>query len=311
MSSSTKDKYPLVSVLIPAYNHSLFIKICLNSVLADGYPNLEVLIIDDGSTDETYRVAANWLSLNGMRVAHYKLTKQNNQGITKTLNSLMTNCSGDYFVLLASDDMLLPGGIANRLAKLQSTPAALAVFGDAKCINENNVTIFNSALIDKFKANIGALLNPKTIGIELILHWSVPGPVFMGRRAIIKQIGLYNQEFSVEDRDYYLRIIASDALVFTSFKVASYRIHSNSSTGTKNRRYAVGLELKKIELEHLSRYKGLKWCALWLACNGSFVNIKKPMGYKTPFDLLKVIPVRILSILLRKANSAYSLIISK
>lgn len=307
MSLSILEKYPLVSVLIPAYNHTRFIKMCLNSILTDGYPNLEVLILDDGSTDDTYAEAENWLNLNGSQFTHYKLSKQSNRGVTKTLNTLMKDCSGDYFVLLASDDMLLQGGIANRLATLQSSPRALAAFGDASCINEDNTIIFHSALTEKFKASISALLNPKTLAIELILHWSVPGPVFMARRVIIKEIGLYNQEYSVEDRDYYLRIIAKDALIFTSNTVAAYRIHTSSSTGTKSRQYEIGKEVKKIELAHLAYYKGLKWCALWLACNGSFANIKAPISYKTPFYCLKVIPIRILSRLLRNANRVFSL----
>lgn len=280
MLKTSASDYPLISVLVPAYNHARFILSCLDSILSDGYPNLEVIVLDDGSTDETYRLAGEWFSTHGHRLNHYLLMCQDNQGVTKTLNTLLRTFKGDYFVLLASDDLLLERGIESRFTNLKNTPAALAVFADAIGINETGKKIYSSVLVDKFHASVGALSNSRTRPYELILNWCIPGPVFLAKREVLKKIGYYDEAFRIEDRDYYLKLIASDALTFTSTKVAAYRFHDAASTGTRKRQVQVGLEVMRIELHNLERFVGLKRTALWLALRGNSANFRRATGIR-------------------------------
>jgi glycosyltransferase involved in cell wall biosynthesis len=278
---------PLISVLVPAYNHARYIWSCLDSILSDGYPNLEVIVLDDGSTDETYRLAGEWFSSHGHQLNHYLLMRQDNQGVTKTLNTLLRTFTGEYLVLLASDDMLLKGGIKVRLAALKGVPKALAVFADAIGIDEAGREICHSVLVDKFHASVNALLNCRTRPYELILNWCIPGPVFLAKREVLKKIGYYDETFRIEDRDYYLKLIASDALAFTSTKVAAYRFHDAATTGTRKRQVQVGLEVMRIELHNLARFVGFKRTALWLALRGNSANFRRVTGIRVIIPLVQ------------------------
>ena len=114
-------RVPLVSVLVPAYNHERYIAAALDSIRDDGYPNLEIVVIDDGSTDETWDRVVAWERANRDAVA-IRTTRQSNVGLAMTLNRLLEQASGSYATTLASDDRLLPGGIEARVGALEDRP---------------------------------------------------------------------------------------------------------------------------------------------------------------------------------------------
>ena len=107
---------PLVSVLVPAFNHQEYIKCCLDSIAESSYLPLEILVIDDGSSDATYARACAWMDDNAHRVKRVTVCRQANQGITRTLNALISLARGEYIALLGSDDVLESDGIALRLS---------------------------------------------------------------------------------------------------------------------------------------------------------------------------------------------------
>ena len=173
---------PLVSVLVPAFNHAKYIQKCLDSTLSDGYPNLEVVVLDDGSSDETYARAAAWGELRGERLASFRLLQQANCGLTVTLNRLVTEANGEFITMLASDDYLLSGGIRGRLDYLQAYPDLLAVFADCIVVDEVERKLFDSGIRGLHGGNKAALQDDSFRRRELLLRWSVPGPVFLARR---------------------------------------------------------------------------------------------------------------------------------
>ncbi len=251
-------KLPLVSVLIPAFNHAAFLNACLDSVIADGYPNIEIVIIDDGSTDESGRIIARWLQGNAHALRHVVFERQENVGLLKTLNRLIRKSSGEYLVMLASDDMLLEGGIRARLDAFQRNPRWMAVFGDTTIINELGETTHRSGLEFLHRANKRALADPRTITLELILRWSVPGPVLMVRRDIYFNedgIGLYPEDLLVEDRHFYLAVLARSALGFVDFPVAGYRLHSNQTINSTNPK--LFLDVLNTERHFIDHFSGI------------------------------------------------------
>lgn len=92
---------PLISVLIPAYNEEKFITEALDSIVATKYPNLEILVVNDGSSDNTADIVANY-------PLDIKLYHQENQGIPKTRNRLLDLMTGDIFTFLDADDRWTP-----------------------------------------------------------------------------------------------------------------------------------------------------------------------------------------------------------
>jgi glycosyltransferase involved in cell wall biosynthesis len=221
---------PLVSILIPLYNHEKYIVRCLDSVLEDTYVPKEVVIVDDGSKDGSARLVQDWIS----RHAHHsgltvRFTSRPNQGLCATLNELVTSARGEYLAIVASDDFLLPGGIATRVEHLRRHPGKLAVFGDCIVVDNDNVKTRDSGLRDLYRARKAQLLDERTISHELVMKWSVPGPVFMAHRDAYKTVGLYDTSLLVEDRDFYLRLLARNLLCFVDAPVAAYRLHGLNS----------------------------------------------------------------------------------
>ncbi|WP_175577743.1 glycosyltransferase family 2 protein [Mongoliimonas terrestris] len=227
---------PLVSVLVPAYNHSAYVAECLDSILSDGYPNLEVLVLDDGSADGTYEVAAAWRDAHPDAFHRFVLERQANQGVNTTLNRLIRMASGSHVALLGSDDRLLPGGIAARIAALRHNPQWRAVFGDCELIDGSGALTHPSAFDALHGADRAALADPMTLNTELIWRWSVPGPVLLVERAVYTEpggYGFYPEDRIVEDRHFYLTLLANRQIGYIDVKVAAYRLHGANVSRTR------------------------------------------------------------------------------
>lgn len=271
---------PIVSVLIPAYNHEKYIEACLNSVMREGYPNLELLILDDGSKDSTHQIASDWCARYGQRFQRCEVFHQENQGVVRTLNRLVQMSRGEFVTPLASDDALLPGGIAVRLAELQQRSDWMAVFADAEAMNASGITTHKSVLAELYFANKRALKNDKLRNYELILRWSVPGPVFLARKIcyLPENIGLYDSSLAFEDRDYYLRLLSKRALGFVDAVVARYRMHETNLTKAVNRDESllVGGErqMQDSAFRNLPRFAGSERFALYLNWKATSARVK-------------------------------------
>jgi glycosyltransferase involved in cell wall biosynthesis len=251
---------PLVSVLVPAYNHERFIVRCLDSILADGYPNIEIVILNDGSWDATQQTAEDWIRQKGHHVAGgVRLLHQENRGLPKTLNRLVSEAQGEFVTLLASDDGLCPGSIRARVDYLRAHPNYLAVFGDAAEMDESDNLVADSVLRDRYHASLQALRCDTTRALELILVWSVPGPVYLARRTVADQIGPYDDRYCFEDRNYYLRLINADALGFIDRRVALYRVLGQTST---SRFSQLPRDYDRVQEDILPHFRGLKRLAL-------------------------------------------------
>ena len=255
---------PLVSVIIPAYNHAMYIAQCLESLYNDDYPSLEVIVLDDGSTDETFAVAQMWRAQHPDRF-EFRLEHQENSGITRTLNRLIGWTRGEFVVLLASDDYLLPGGIQTRVKILETHTEWMAVFCDCRVVNQHDQILSESGLTH-LGANKRALTARTTMRLELLLNWAMPGPVIMLRKSAFDSLvgfGLYDETLGFEDRDFYLRLLSRDALGFLDATVSAYRLHGRNFVSS---RQALGSLTKyQTDLKHLENFRGLEHFALLLS----------------------------------------------
>lgn len=220
-----QNRLPLVSVIIPVYNHQSYLCECLNSVLYDKYPNKELVIIDDGSKDLSKEVVQNWLDKHEHEFdGRIFFLSRENKGLTKTLNELLAIAKGEFIALLASDDYLLQGGIKKRVQYLLDHPGKDAVFADCIVIDENSKLISKSGISGLHRGRKKRLKNDLLLPYELTFRWCVPGPVFMARRSLYDKIGYYDENVAIEDWDFYLRIAAVNLLGFLDEKVAAYRV---------------------------------------------------------------------------------------
>lgn len=234
---------PLVSVVIPAFNHEAYVREALDSAANEGYPALEIVVIDDGSTDSTWAKIQEWRQANGASLPVTSL-RQSNAGLTRTLNRLLDLARGEFVVMLASDDRLLPGGIAPRVELLESSPELLAVFADCRKIDadgavlEEHLTGFGDP-----RARERMTSDPAR---EIVKRWSVPGPVILYRRHAIQGIGGYSEDLMLEDWDLYLRLASRNAIAYLDQVVADYRWHGDNTVARAEHSIGLADELREV-----------------------------------------------------------------
>jgi glycosyltransferase involved in cell wall biosynthesis len=244
----------LVSVVIPAYNHERFLRQCLDSVLAADYPNKEIVVIDDGSTDGTRAVAEGWAAQHGHEIP-ISVTSRPNRGVTRTLNELLAKAHGDYVWPVASDDYLLPQGMGILAGALDADSSINAVFGDCIVIDMTGLKVHDSALFEYRSTNRAWLTD--RLAEELIVNWTVAGPVMMYRREPIVAMGGYSVDLRVEDWDFYLRLASRDWLRFLDgATVSAYRIHAGNEHRNPATQRWRGREQRRVAIRAARLYRG-------------------------------------------------------
>src|SRR5687768_2684338 len=118
MAADSREQ-PLVTIIVPTYNRAGLLEQAMDSVLEQAYPNLELLVLDDGSTDETREVLARYAERHSDRL---RWTRHENVGQARTLNRGFELARGELIGYLNSDDLMLPGAIEKLAAALASEP---------------------------------------------------------------------------------------------------------------------------------------------------------------------------------------------
>ncbi len=224
---------PLVSVLIPAFNHERFVQRCLDSVLEDPYPAKELIIIDDGSTDATAERIADWVATHCMDIP-IEYVRRENRGIAATLNELVARASGEFLRPGASDDYLLPGGLDAQVRYLLTHPGKGAVIGDSVVVDQDDRRIHESGMRDLRGANKRLYRSDDGIRRAIISQWAIGGPVAMMRRSALDTVDRWSEGLRIEDWDLFLRLAARDALGFIDVSVCAYRIHGTNLSKTRH-----------------------------------------------------------------------------
>jgi glycosyltransferase involved in cell wall biosynthesis len=196
---SAQPHAPLVSVVLPAYNCGPFISDALDSVVSQNYPALEVLVVDDGSTDETCDVVARY----GSAVT---LIRQRNAGAAVARNEGMRRARGEYVALLDADDLWLPGKLRLQVDYLESHADV------ALCCTRWHVLHPDAAGHYHFErppAPESVPVDPKWAGwiyCELLLDCEVWTSTVVMRRNLSERIGGFDAELRRgQDYDYWLR----------------------------------------------------------------------------------------------------------
>lgn len=225
---------PLVSVLIPAFNHERFVQRCLDSVLEDLYPHKEIVIIDDGSTDRTHERIVEWIGRHGDKL-RVEYARRGNKGIAATLNELAARAHGEFLRLGASDDYLLPGGLEAQVRYLMMHPFKKAVVGDSIVVDEHGLILHGSGMHDLHGANKRLYRSDEGIRRAVISQWAIGGPVAMIRKNALDTIDRWTEGLRIDDWDFFLRLAARDGLGFIDVSVCAYRIHGDNFSKTRHR----------------------------------------------------------------------------
>jgi len=225
----------LVSVVIPLYNHTVYIEKCLDSLLLQKTAGIELLLLDDGSRDNGFELAKSWEAQHCDKFARTHFERQSNAGITKTMDRLIRMAHGEFIFGLASDDVLLPDPIFALLSAFVDSKIC-AVFGDAIPINGNGEILGQSAIGELGVPSAReALSDPRTLLWEMIFRWNVYGSVLMTRRRYMlteNGTSILNTELFSEDMQLYYRLAGEGVLCYLDMPVAGYRMHGENISRT-------------------------------------------------------------------------------
>ncbi len=193
---------PLVSIICLSYNHEKFVTLALDSVLNQTYKNIELLIGDDCSPDNSADVIEKWL-LNHPEI-HFTRNRIN-RGYTKTFNSIFSKANGDFVIDLAADDILQPDCIANQLQAFREHQDAGLVYGNMKLIDENGKELgYYYPVDDQLSA-----INPPNSGdvyIDIInQRHKICSVTAMMKRSMLDELGGYDETLAFEDLDIWIR----------------------------------------------------------------------------------------------------------
>lgn len=207
----------LISIIIPCFNQSHFLRAAIESVVAQTYEPKEVIVIDDGSTDGTADVAACY---------SVKCIRQKNLGLAAARNRGLRETSGEFVVFLDADDFLLPDALAAGVSSLRAHPECAFVFGGYR-----HVAFDGSPLPRE--------LPPEDTGSYLdLLHYNQVGCVaaVMYRRRNLDAVGAFDRRFNpAEDYELYLRIARRYPIRRHAQTVATYRRYATSMSGNHGR----------------------------------------------------------------------------
>jgi glycosyltransferase involved in cell wall biosynthesis len=231
--ASLQAAMPLVSVLIPAFNHERFVQRCLDSVLEDAYPAKELIIIDDGSTDATGERIADWVATHCMELP-IEYVRRENRGIAATLNELVARASGEFLRPGASDDYLLPGSLDAQVRYLLAHPCKGAVIGDSVVVDQDGNKLHDSGMCGLHGANKDLYRSDDGIRRAIIGQWAIGGPVALIRKSALDTVDRWSEGLRIEDWDLFLRLAARDALGFIDVSVCAYRLHDSNLSKTRH-----------------------------------------------------------------------------
>lgn len=266
MPENTAIENILVSIVIPCYNHEKYIHRTLNSVIEDTYPFKEIIIINDGSKDNSDAQIKEWVSAH-KNVIPVKYINRQNKGICSTLNEMIDLSNGKYILPLASDDCLYGNTIATRVNILESKKDKYVLLNDAFVIDDDDKIIMQSSSTDYWKANKNLYLNDDDILKECIKGPKIGGPVIFYDKIIFTEIGKYPEGLQIEDWYLYQRAASKNRIVFVDFKVALYRLHANNYSGVNtSQAIKLAISILKVYRLNMSFYPGIKNKLLALKC---------------------------------------------
>jgi alpha-1,3-rhamnosyltransferase len=247
-----KTEYPLVSVVVPAFNHENYIDECLLSILDQDYPHIDLIVINDGSTDKTDLRIRN---IHNQDPSRFRYISKNNEGLIKTLNMGLRLARGEYFCELASDDLMLPDSIMKRVLYLQKHPEIDAVFADALIIEGNKKTD-----IKLCAGNVKYCSSEHTIQDFIRGKTKILFPSGLIKKAILEKLGGFDENLRFfEDVSIWYQLILSAKIGSLDEPVMYYRKHSsNTSTSYRFRvRKEKILALEKLCQHDLPGLQGL------------------------------------------------------
>lgn len=251
---------PKVSIVLPTYNGSKWIKESIESIINQSYSDWELIIVNDCSTDNTKNIIESYEA----KDSRIKIiTNNKNLKLPNSLNVGFSAAQGQYLTWTSDDNIYKPDAIATLTAFLDANPQVDLISMNSDIINDKGEIIgdFDSGYIYKRCP-------------EYLIHMNNVGAAFMYRHSIAHKVGRYADDlFCAEDYDYWCRIALEGTISYSPENIYQYRVHSKSLSKTK----------RKLVLENTNRIRSKYAPGFFAKYNFSFIDKAKLSAHNSNF----------------------------
>jgi glycosyltransferase involved in cell wall biosynthesis len=207
-------KTPTITVFMAVFNGARYIKQAISSVLAQSFTDFELLIVNDGSTDNTLEIIAEFKD-SRIRLLH----NDGNKGLTYSRNHGLKEAKGKYFAILDSDDIAMPGRLALQFNFMNDNPNVAICGGQAKFIDDDGKEI------KEYLAPVGNNLSYQLAIYNILINSSL-----MMKTDVMREVGGYREMSPAEDYDLSFRIGLKHQIANLSDQLVAYREHASNTS---------------------------------------------------------------------------------
>lgn len=257
---------PRVSVIVPCYNHEKFIKESIQSIIDQDYQNIELIIIDDGSSDSSVKVIQEMIPKCELRFARFEFRHRPNKGICFTLNEALDWCEGDFLSGVASDDTISEYKTSCQVEYLVENTDCVGVFGGVELLYEDTgVRIAHITPAVKYNFE------------DILLHkQALPASTSLLRTEAVRKIGGYKEAFLLEDWSLWLFLTENGGtLGYIDRVMGTYRRHQSNFSSNPDLMQKGRLEIVSLFREHPLYKEALAQTYIATAREWEGVNFKK------------------------------------
>jgi len=266
---------PLISVIIPSYNHENYVQEAIRSVIDQTYQNIELIVIDDGSKDNTFQKIKEMESQCQKRFARFSYQTQENQGTCTTLNRLLVQANGKYIALIASDDKYTPNALSDLINVLEANPAVGLAVGKNLIMDSTGKQCF----WDKDRNNVYTQADAKWLSFDeclseitetdyfskdfgtyakLLKSNHIPNG-FLIRKSVLDRIGPFRKEAPLEDHWLMLQISKYAKMKYIDQPTFYYRWHAANTAKQNDKMKMMEKQTFEWEENYVKSLQDPKW----------------------------------------------------
>jgi glycosyltransferase involved in cell wall biosynthesis len=287
------QQQPLVSGVIIIYNGENFLTPAIESVLSQSYENWELLLVDDGSTDNSTQIAKDYAEKYPEKVRYLQHPNHENRGMSASRNLGIDNAKGEFIAFLDADDIWLPPKLEKQVAVLQSNPEAAMVYGRTQ-MWYGWTGKPEDIEHDRFRTlgvQANSLIQPPTL-LNIFLKGQAETPATCGvliRRKVIQEVGGLENNFRTmhEDQAFFAKICLQYPIFVEGDSWDKYRQHPDSSCNLALKSGEFNLTQMSPSywnyltwLEQYLTTKGFRGTETWKALQAIIFPHRNPLLYK-------------------------------
>lgn len=238
----------MISVVLPVFNGEMYLKEAVDSVLAQTYPNLELIIVDDGSTDRSGEIADSYLNEDD----RVKVIHQKNMKLPSALNNGFDIARGEYYTWTSADNRMFPDCLEVLATELERDRTCDMVFGNMRLIDENGDILRGKGWYELPPLSGNVILPDSVESLNTVANNTI-GAAFLYRAGAAAVLQPYNR-FTLEDYDYFMRMNSLFSIKHILYKkpIYEYRMHPESLTSHDEE---IGITSSRPELMAFDKFR--------------------------------------------------------